>query len=621
MNVATTVVSLAGAPGVGVLPGAQAVAAPGAGPSFADVFRGLSGEDGGAFTTGDAAVVVEGSAGGWVSGRPSWTEAGGEAEAGECAAPSTDDDITAMGAIIVPVALNLTPVPAPLAEVPARSGDIANEDGWGHAAGVWMAGTTTVTSAPAPAAGPLADVRATGTSGAEEFAVAEAEAVSEDGPASSAGPGLVTTPPGGAANVGAPAVRVPGERGDAGGLGLGRAAGPVVGGRGVGRPVESPLPAAAGNTPSVGKAIAATATAPAPETAPAPAPTSAGAPAAASASASAPAPAPAPAPGVAVPATAAVPVETARLGPQAAAVIARLMNAPAGDVSRALALPRALARVLDGAAGAAEISAAEAGAVSALAAGAIELTDAAPALAAGGRAHHPVLAAALRAFQQAGAPAASAEPSQAVHQQGHGEGQGVVTPMTPARLAGLAGTAADGMSAVAPDRRPLVMPMIVVPAFGGDLRVTSDLAASAQFEPRGRPLLDAADGEAVHAQIVQSLRVQWAGGAGEARVRLRPEYLGEVVATVKVEQGVVTATLQADRADVRRWMEANLQTLRDGLVEHGLKLDRLVIVSEPARGETADDKHGRARGRQPHSQPRPRRPRQDGATATFDVNT
>ncbi len=132
----------------------------------------------------------------------------------------------------------------------------------------------------------------------------------------------------------------------------------------------------------------------------------------------------------------------------------------------------------------------------------------------------------------------------------------------------------------------------------------------------------AQDVDALHSQLVQSLRVQWAGGEGEARVRLRPEYLGDVVATIKVEHGTVTATLQADTPEVRRWMEANAQTLRDALVEHGLKLDRLIVQSEPAPGEPREDQQNRPRGRQQTGEhPRQRRPREPHPESAFDLNS
>ena len=123
----------------------------------------------------------------------------------------------------------------------------------------------------------------------------------------------------------------------------------------------------------------------------------------------------------------------------------------------------------------------------------------------------------------------------------------------------------------------------------------------------------------MQAQIVKSMRLQWSGGAGEARVTLKPEYLGEVVATIKVEQGVVTATLQADTPEVRRLLETQTASLREALVEHGLKLDR-VVISEP---ETPSGQPGdrRPRGRQPQPPPsrQRRRPRDDDGGATFEL--
>lgn len=132
------------------------------------------------------------------------------------------------------------------------------------------------------------------------------------------------------------------------------------------------------------------------------------------------------------------------------------------------------------------------------------------------------------------------------------------------------------------------------------------------------PTLDAATGESVHAQIVRSLKVQWTGGLSEARVTLRPEFLGEVVATITVEQGVVSATLQADTPEVRHWIEAHTSSLRDALVEHGLKLDRLT-VAEPAREPADADRQGRPRGRQPEAPPSRRRRAPDAHDSQFEL--
>ena len=128
--------------------------------------------------------------------------------------------------------------------------------------------------------------------------------------------------------------------------------------------------------------------------------------------------------------------------------------------------------------------------------------------------------------------------------------------------------------------------------------------------------------EHVQMQIVKSMRLQWTGTTQEARVQLRPEYLGDVVANIKVEQGVVTATLHADTPEVRRLLETQTASLREALVEHGLKLDK-VVIAEP---ETPSGQQGdrRSRGRQPQpesSRPKPRRARDDGDGATFELST
>lgn len=120
-------------------------------------------------------------------------------------------------------------------------------------------------------------------------------------------------------------------------------------------------------------------------------------------------------------------------------------------------------------------------------------------------------------------------------------------------------------------------------------------------------------------QIVQSIRVQALDLGGEARVRLRPEYLGEVVVSVKVDGGAVTATLQADTAAVRRWIQTHEVSLRMGLAEHGLHLDRL-IVSEPAKSESEPEERRRQSPQeQPAEQQSRRSPRHEEEAGTFEV--
>jgi flagellar hook-length control protein FliK len=73
-------------------------------------------------------------------------------------------------------------------------------------------------------------------------------------------------------------------------------------------------------------------------------------------------------------------------------------------------------------------------------------------------------------------------------------------------------------------------------------------------------------------QIVRSIHLQSAGDVGHARVQLRPEHLGEVLVELRVEQGEVIASLEADVPAVREWIEARANELKEALGAQGLEL-------------------------------------------------
>jgi flagellar hook-length control protein FliK len=121
------------------------------------------------------------------------------------------------------------------------------------------------------------------------------------------------------------------------------------------------------------------------------------------------------------------------------------------------------------------------------------------------------------------------------------------------------------------------------------------------------------------AQVVQSIRMQAINGGGEAVVRLNPEYLGELVVAVKVEQGAVSAALQSDVPAVRKWVEANEGSLRQALAEHGLQLERLTVSGDAPQTENGEREARREDPREQESQPESRRQRKKAPDATFEV--
>ncbi len=165
-----------------------------------------------------------------------------------------------------------------------------------------------------------------------------------------------------------------------------------------------------------------------------------------------------------------------------------------------------------------------------------------------------------------------------------------------------------------PRETPVALPVTVVAPMPGPLgAVGRPLAVAA---PSGGVPMEAGGGADLESQIVQAMRVQWTGTGGDARIRLQPHYLGELTISLKVEHGAVIAHLTASAPDVRQWIEANEATLRQGLAQHDLKLERLVVADdEPAAG--SGDEPDTA-GHEAQQQPRPRRRRAE-TDATFEV--
>lgn len=97
------------------------------------------------------------------------------------------------------------------------------------------------------------------------------------------------------------------------------------------------------------------------------------------------------------------------------------------------------------------------------------------------------------------------------------------------------------------------------------------------------PTARADTADAVLDQVVRSLRLQWKNGLGEARILLRPEHLGPVNISLKVDGGAVTAVVRAESAQVQEWILSHQQTLRQQLEAAGLTLDGLVVSPDGDR--------------------------------------
>lgn len=149
--------------------------------------------------------------------------------------------------------------------------------------------------------------------------------------------------------------------------------------------------------------------------------------------------------------------------------------------------------------------------------------------------------------------------------------------------------------AVANGHTPALPPAFSIVAPLHDSRAGETLAISGGSVA---PNASLAPGEHdVTLQLVQSLRMQFRDGIGEAVLKLKPEHLGSVSITLKVENGGLKANVQADMPAVRQWLESQQDTLRSALADHGLRLDQFDVEPDGQRQAASDDAEREARQR------------------------
>jgi hypothetical protein len=156
-------------------------------------------------------------------------------------------------------------------------------------------------------------------------------------------------------------------------------------------------------------------------------------------------------------------------------------------------------------------------------------------------------------------------------------------------------------------RPPLATPAVVFPISPGPI-VTGPVTAPGLPDVPAPQNVD---------RIVQTIRLAWARGVGDAQIRLEPGRFGDLTVSLRVEHGQVIARLQSDVPAVREWLQANQATFRQGLADHHLDLTRLEVV---AARPSVDDPAGREeRRREPSDQPPARRPRRPHTGEMFDI--
>ena len=135
---------------------------------------------------------------------------------------------------------------------------------------------------------------------------------------------------------------------------------------------------------------------------------------------------------------------------------------------------------------------------------------------------------------------------------------------------------------------------VVAAAAPASSPVPTATAASVPATP-----LSPAAGEQVLQQLVSSIKMQWKDGIGEAKLHLRPDALGAVSVSLRVESGAVTAVVRAESAQVQEWVLQHQQTLRQQMEAAGLRLDELVVSPDDQRQQSRQESSPEPRQRRP----------------------
>jgi flagellar hook-length control protein FliK len=183
---------------------------------------------------------------------------------------------------------------------------------------------------------------------------------------------------------------------------------------------------------------------------------------------------------------------------------------------------------------------------------------------------------------------------------------------------------ASHVAAAAPDVKAAVDAVQMAARAAGSMSAELATAPQLQNLVRASSLEAAAavaldrDSASVSSQVLESIRLQWARGGGDAQMTLQPGYLGGLSVSLRVDKDVVTASVVAESPAVREWLRANESSLRQGLVDVGLRLEKFhvsdVAAQSPSRDTGARD---RPSGRDRHAAAR--QPRPGRSDSTFEV--
>ena len=111
--------------------------------------------------------------------------------------------------------------------------------------------------------------------------------------------------------------------------------------------------------------------------------------------------------------------------------------------------------------------------------------------------------------------------------------------------------------------------------------VASELKPVTQLAgPQSTPVdfeLEISDPQRLIDQIVKNMELVQKSGATEMRIQLKPEFLGKMMVTLTVQEGVLTAKFITESHQVKGLLEANMQALKQNLEANGIRVEKAEV--------------------------------------------
>lgn len=107
----------------------------------------------------------------------------------------------------------------------------------------------------------------------------------------------------------------------------------------------------------------------------------------------------------------------------------------------------------------------------------------------------------------------------------------------------------------------------------GSRTVTADKAGVSELLFQGADIPETATVK----ELARDIVMEFTEGNNEMKLRLKPEYLGNITVEVKADSDALTMVMRTENAHAKQLLESNVEALKEALSQHGLMIDGFTV--------------------------------------------